>query len=152
MELDFGGLGKEYAVDRCIILANEFTDEPVLVNLGGDLAVTCSRKYDEPWKVAIESPDSDIKKTANADMIISLNSGALATSGDAKKFFIKEGVRYGHVLNPKTGMPVFDAPRSITVVAPQCIQAGVLSTLALLQGTQAENFLATQGVKFWARR
>jgi len=149
MEIDFGGIGKEYAVDRAIIIAKQLTNNPVLVNLGGDLAVTCSRINNEPWQVAIEHPDIDNNHT---DMIVSLKSGALATSGDARRFIINDGKRYGHILNAKTGWPVEEAPRSITVVAPQCIQAGILATLALLQGTHAEQFLMEQEIKFWARR
>jgi len=149
MEIDFGGIGKEYAVDRAIIIARQLTNRPVLVNLGGDLAVTCSRINNEPWQVAIEHPEIDNKST---DMIVSLKSGALATSGDARRFLINNGKRYGHILNAKTGWPVEQTPRSITVVAPQCIQAGILATLALIQGADAEQFLKEQDIKFWARR
>jgi thiamine biosynthesis lipoprotein len=56
------------------------------------------------------------------------------------------------VLNAKTGWPIINAPRSITTVAPQCIQAGILATLALLQGEYAEQFLTEQDITFWARR
>jgi len=150
MEIDFGGIGKEYAVDRAIILAKELTNLPVLVNLGGDLAVTRTRLNNEPWQVAIEHPENN--STSRADMIVSLKSGALATSGDARRYLINNGKRYGHILNAKTGWPVAEAPRSITVVAPQCIQAGILATLALLQGAHAEQFLADQEIKYWARR
>jgi|TARA_R110001583_G_scaffold58208_2_gene173765 thiamine biosynthesis lipoprotein len=152
MEIDFGGIGKEYAVDRAIILAKQLTNSPILVNLGGDLAVTCSRLNNEPWQVAIEHPDADNNHTSLTDMIVSLKSGALATSGDARRFLINEGKRYSHILNAKTGWPINEAPRSITVVAPQCIQAGILATLALLQGNQAEQFLEEQEIKFWSRR
>lgn len=160
MEIDFGGIGKEYAVDRSIILAKQLTNKPVLVNLGGDLAVTRPRLNNECWQVAIEHPDVDsqlsnansLNKKSAVDMIVSLKSGALATSGDARRFLIKDGIRYGHVLNAKTGWPIVKAPRSITVVAPQCIQAGILATLALLQGNNAEDFLTEQEIKFWARR
>lgn len=152
MEIDFGGIGKEYATDRAIILAKQLTHNPILVNLGGDLAVTGSRKNNEPWQVAIEHPDLDSKLNKKSDMIVSLKSGALATSGDARRFIIHNKKRYSHILNAKTGWPICDAPRSITVVAPQCIQAGILATLALLQGIQAEKFLEEQDIKFWARR
>ena len=152
MEIDFGGIGKEYAVDRGIILAKQLTNSPVLVNLGGDLAVTCSRLNNEPWQVAIEHPDTDNNHASLADMIVSLKSGALATSGDARRFLINDGKRYSHILNAKTGWPINEAPRSITVVAPQCIQAGILATLALLQGNHAEQFLDEQEIKYWARR
>ncbi len=154
MEIDFGGIGKEYAVDRAIILAKQITNEPVLVNLGGDLAVTRARLNNEAWHVAIERPslDSKLTDTTKQDMIISLKQGALATSGDARRFLLKDGKRYGHILNAKTGWPIDNAPRSITVVAPQCIQAGILATLSLLQGMNAEKFLTEQEIKFWVRR
>ena len=157
MEVDFGGIGKEYAVDRCILLAKQLTHTPVLVNLGGDLAVTSARSNNQPWQVAIESPDTDNSLTKSTlkngqDIVISLFSGALATSGDARKFLMKKGQRYSHILNAKTGWPITQAPRSITVVAPQCIQAGILATLALLQGKNAEKFLIEQEIKYWSRR
>lgn len=152
MEIDFGGIGKEYAVDRSILLAKQITREPVLVNLGGDLAVTGARQDNMPWQVAIENPDIESTNDTTTDMIVSLHSGALATSGDSRRYLIKGGHRFGHVLNAKTGWPIRYAPRSITVVAPQCIQAGILATMALLQGKQAEEFLTEQDVKFWARR
>jgi thiamine biosynthesis lipoprotein len=154
MEIDFGGIGKEYAVDRAIILAKQITNKPVLVNLGGDLAVTGSRLNNESWHVAIECPDNnEISGIARKqEMIVSLKKGALATSGDASRFLFKAGKRYSHILNAKTGWPIEDAPRSITVVAPQCIQAGILATLSLLQGENAEQFLTQQDIKFWARR
>jgi len=154
MEIDFGGLGKEYAVDRAIILTKQYTNIPVLVNFGGDLAVTGSRFNNETWQVAIEHPgaENDKSKDKSVDMIVSLKSGALATSGDARRYLINDGKRYGHILNAKTGWPIVQAPRSITVVSPQCIQAGVLATLALLQGSNAEAFLTEQEIKFWARR
>lgn len=154
MEIDFGGIGKEYAVDRAIILAKQITNKPVLVNLGGDLGVTTARLNNEAWHVAIEHPDIDEESgdVTKQDMIVSLKQGALATSGDARRFLLKEGKRYGHILNAKTGWPIENAPRSMTVVAPQCIQAGILATLSLLQGNNAEQFLTEQDIKFWARR
>jgi len=151
MQLDFGGIGKEYAVDRSILLAKQLTDKPLLVNLGGDLAVSGPRENNQPWQVAIEHPDSD-SLGQQQDMIVAIHQGALATSGDARRYLIKTGVRYGHVLNAKTGWPILHAPRSITTVAPQCIQAGILAMLALLQGQYAEEFLIEQEITYWSRR
>ncbi|GAW96242.1 MULTISPECIES: FAD:protein FMN transferase [Colwellia] len=153
MALDFGGIGKEYAVDRGILLSQQITALPVLVNLGGDLAVTGPRLNGLPWQVAIESteytkPNSD----NNKEIIVALTHGALATSGDSKRFLVKDGQRYSHVLNALTGWPIEQAPRSITTLAPQCLQAGMLATLALLQGKGAEQFLSEQEVTYWARR
>jgi thiamine biosynthesis lipoprotein len=151
MQLDFGGIGKEYAVDRCILLAKQLTQRPLLVNLGGDLAVTGPRENKQPWQVAIEHPDCDDVEEKH-DMIVAIKQGALATSGDARRYLIKAGIRYGHVLNAITGWPILNAPRSITTVAPQCIQAGILATLALLQGQEAEAFLTEQEITYWVRR
>jgi thiamine biosynthesis lipoprotein len=148
MEIDFGGIGKEYAVDRALLLINALTNQPVLVNLGGDLATNAARKSGEPWQVGVEHPGFVENKT----MVVSLFKGALATSGDAKRFLLKNGKRYSHILNAKTGWPIDNAPRSITVSAPQCIQAGLLATLAQMQGENAENFLAEQEIKHWAIR
>ena len=148
MELDFGGIGKEYAVDRALLIAEQLTSLPILVNLGGDLAANKPRQDNTPWQVGIEHPGFIDRKP----MVVSLLSGALATSGDAKRFLLRNNIRYSHILNAKTGWPVAQAPRSITVVAPQCIQAGILATLALMQGENAETFLFEQEIKFWAIR
>ncbi len=150
MELDFGGIGKEYAVDRALglMLAEAEADETsvsVLVNLGGDMACSGLRLNGESWKVAIERPDTDESSLA----LLSLAGGGLATSGDSRRYLLKEGVRYSHVLNPKTGWPVESAPRSITVAAPSCVQSGLIATLALLQGDNAENFLRATGLRYW---
>ena len=73
----------------------------------------------------------------------------LATSGDARRFVLRNGKRLGHILNPKTGWPVEDAPRSVTVLGQTCIEAGTLSTLAYLMGARAREFLEEQGAPFW---
>jgi FAD:protein FMN transferase len=147
MELDFGGIGKEYAVDRAFELLAAQCSEPFLVNFGGDLR-TNRAPSDSPWRVGIERPDSD----RDATLILDLKRGALATSGDSRRFLLKDGIRYGHVLDPRTGWPVPGAPRSVTVAASSCTEAGQLSTLALLQGEGAEAFLKAQQVSHWIQR
>ena len=72
-----------------------------------------------------------------------------ATSGDSRRFLLKEGVRYGHILDPRTGWPVANAPRSVTVAASSCTEAGLLATLAMLEGAGARSFLEGQGVRHW---
>ena len=148
MEIDLGGLGKEYAVDRALQLAMLACDCPMLINFGGDLAVSKVKTNQQAWQVGIEHPSFSADKT----VIVSIKSGAIATSGDANRFLLKNGQRYSHILNVKTGWPVENPPNAITVAAPQCIQAGFLATLALLQGVNAEQFLAQQEIKHWAIR
>jgi thiamine biosynthesis lipoprotein len=148
MEIDFGGLAKEYAVDRAIALAGHISKTPTLINFGGDLCVSGPRGDGSRWKVAIESVDRSGDMTA----MLELSLGALATSGDARRFLLKDGVRYGHILNPKTGWPIAQAPRSVTVAAATCIEAGMTATMTILQGKNAERFLTREGVKAWCIR
>lgn len=149
MELDFGGLGKEYAADRAAGRIVESCEGSCLVNLGGDLIVTRPRRGLEPWRVGIEKPDAAVPVATRQ---IRLTAGGLATSGDAKRFLLRDGVRYGHILDPITGWPVRDAPRSVTVAAGTCLDAGMLATLGMLHGADAETFLEAQNVRHWVLR
>jgi thiamine biosynthesis lipoprotein len=144
LELDFGGIGKEYAVDRAyeLLAARDWT--PFLINFGGDLRANRSPPHG-PWQVGIERPDTDREPT----MLLDLESGALATSGDSRRYVLKDGIRYGHILHPSTGWPVLGAPRSVTVAASSCTEAGLLATMALLHGDRAQAFLDEQGVRYW---
>jgi len=144
MEIDLGGIGKEYAVDRCVQIARQMTGESVLVNFGGDLAVSTARNNNAFWSVGRLVTGSD-----EAYSMFQLYQGAIATSGDAHRFLLKDGVRYSHILNPKTGWPVIDAPHTVSVAAATCVEAGMLSTMAMLQGEQAEAFLKLQEVDYW---
>jgi len=83
---------------------------------------------------------------------LELNDGALTTSGDARRFLLKDGIRYSHILDPRTARPVTDPPRSVTVAAPTCIEAGFISTLAMLHGRRAERFLKQEGIASWCVR
>ncbi len=148
MEIDLGGIGKEYAVDRTLELLTAETDAALLVNFGGDLVVSGARRGQRAWRVGIES----LRTTGEAARHLELSRGALATSGDAARFLLKDGVRYSHVLDPRTGWPVAGAPRSITVLGSNCTEAGLLATLALLQGANAESFLTEQGAQHWCLR
>ena len=143
MEIDFGGIGKEYAVDRACALARHATSRPVLVNCGGDLACTGPRADGEPWQVGI-----DTGVPGAATPLVRLSQGGVATSGDANRFLLKDGVRYPHVLDPRNGWPVTGGPRAITVAAQTCTEAGVLSTVALLHGAGAEAFLEDNDADF----
>ena len=147
MEIDLGGIGKEYAVDQAAKLMQQAApDINVLVNFGGDLVSSGPRNNDVAWGVGVDDPSKTGEKTVGG---IQLKKGAFATSGDARRFLKKDGVRYSHILNPLTGWPVENAPRSVSVIANTCIEAGVLATFALLQGKKARQFLEEQDVVFW---
>jgi thiamine biosynthesis lipoprotein len=149
MEIDLGGIGKEYAIDRAWGLLREASEGAAfLVNFGGDLRASGPRTDGEAWTVGIENPTAGER----AIRILSLTDGALATSGDARRFLLRDGVRYPHILDPRTCRPVCDAPRSVTIAAATCTEAGLLATLAMLHGAGAERFLEAEGVRFWCLR
>jgi len=146
MEIDFGGIGKEYAVDKTAQLLTARSNVSMVVNFGGDLFVTGLRANGSPWRIGVDDPDAS---GAHALAQLQLARGGVATSGDARRFLLKDNIRYGHILNPTTGWPVRDAPRSVTVAAPTCVEAGMLTTFAMLQGKNAEAFLKEQAVQHW---
>ncbi|MDI1301284.1 MAG: FAD:protein FMN transferase [bacterium] len=146
MEIDVGGIGKEYAVDRAFSLLAGITGAAMLVNFGGDLRARGPLRDGKAWQIGIEKPGEE--KTAAET--VPLIRGGLATSGDARRFLLKDGIRYGHILDPKTGWPVQGGPRSATILAADCVQAGMYATLALLAGPDADTLLREQaGIRAW---
>jgi len=127
MEIDFGGMVKEYAVDRLASLCLARGLQHGLVNLGGDLHAFGPRLDGSPWMVGIRRPRGN-GLTAG----IPLLRGALASSGDYERYIEVGGVRYCHILNPLTGWPSNEW-HSASVVAPRCVIAGVASTVAMLK-------------------
>jgi thiamine biosynthesis lipoprotein len=145
MELDFGGIGKEYAVDRVATLLMEAGQHSGLVNLGGDLRVLGPHPDGRPWSLGVAHP----REPGQVLLHWPLTQGALATSGDYERYFELGGQRYCHLLNPLTGWPV-QHWRSVSVVAPACLAAGALSTVAMLSGPGALEVLREQHVDFVA--
>ena len=146
MEVDFGGIVKEYAVDRAAMLAREITNDPVLINFGGDLFSYGSGE--KAWQVGVEDKDLNQKVFSQ----LSFRSGGLATSGTTRRFVEKNGKRFGHIVDPVNKDYVLEAPLSVTVLADTCLEAGFLSTLAMLQGSKAEGFLKENAAKYWLQR
>jgi FAD:protein FMN transferase len=143
MEIDFGGFGKEYAVDRAVDIVSQWGIKQGLVNLGGDIAAVGRTSMSEPWQMAIQHPRCAEKMMAH----IPLYEGALATSGDYERFFDYEGQRYCHILNPQTGWPV-RSWQSISVIAPKAIIAGGCATIAMLKEEGAPAFLEQCGMPY----
>jgi thiamine biosynthesis lipoprotein len=136
MELDFGGVGKEYAADRVATICRDNGLVHVLVNLGGDVRALGGRDESAPWRVGIRHPRIE-GTTIDA---IELVDGAVATSGDYQRGFDVDGRRYCHVLDARTGWPVAHW-QSVSVAAPFAILAGSYATIAMLMGDEAIDFL-----------
>jgi len=141
LELDFGGIVKEYAVDRTAALCVSAGVKHGLINLGGDIKVIGPRVDGSAWKVGISNP---VNK-GSVLQTISLTTGGIASSGDYERCIEVDGVRYGHVLNPKTGWPVAFLA-SVTVVADFCVVAGSASTITMLKESAGPEWLSAMGL------
>lgn len=141
MEIDFGGIVKEYAVDRAACLCSEAGIRHGIINLGGDIKIIGPQADGSPWKVGIRHP----RKSNAILQTLSLTQGALASSGDYERFILLDGVRYSHVLNPKTGWPV-KYMSSVSVVGDFCVVAGSASTIAMLKEEKGAAWLEDLGL------
>jgi thiamine biosynthesis lipoprotein len=117
MEIDFGGIGKEYAADRAAARIEALGARHGLVNLGGDVRIVGPQPDGAPWTVGVQDPRAD---AGIAIASLALVGGAMASSGDYERYFEHEGRRYCHLLDPRTGWPVAHW-RSMSVVAPVCV-------------------------------
>lgn len=141
MELDWGGLAKEYAADRAAQVLREQGVHRGYVNLGGDIAVIGPQADGTPWRIGIRHPRAPGRPMASVLMA----QGGLATSGDYERFFDDpQGQRHCHILNPRTGQSC-RYWQSVSVVAPLCYMAGAHATIAMLKERQGLAFLQATG-------
>lgn len=143
MQLDFGGIVKEYAADTCASLCRAQGIEHGMVNMGGDIHVIGPHPNGQPWLIGIQDPD-DSEGLLTA---LEVFSGGLASSGDYRRYMMVDGRRYSHILNPKTGWPVHGL-RAVSVLAPQCLIAGSTSTIAMLKGSEGKQWLNETGLSY----
>jgi len=140
MGLDFGGFGKEFAVDRLARLAQSRGIRDALIDLGRDIFAMGGNGVHPFWHVGIE----DASHPGSCRGGLALTDRAVSASGDYVRNFVHNGVRYGHILDPRTGWPVANGMRGVTVVAQSCLEAGVYSTAVFVLG-------AREGLNFAGR-
>jgi len=131
MALDFGGFGKEYAVDIVARIAVDHGIGSALVDFGHDLHAVGAPPGRPAWHVGLEHPDRP--GTVWSGVALSGSRG-IASSGDYIRCFRLDGRRYGHIVDPRTGWPVANGCSQATVIAGTCLQAGVLATTAFVLG------------------
>jgi FAD:protein FMN transferase len=130
MALDFGGFGKEYAVDVTAQIAAEHGITSALVDFGHDLRAIGAPPGRPAWHIGLEDP----QKPGTPSGSIALVGKGIASSGDYIRGFTIDGKRYGHIIDPRTGWPVANGCTQATAIAATCLQAGVLSTTAFVLG------------------
>ena len=139
VQIDFGGIAKGYAVDVAVEALRQHGVRHGMVNAGGDLRLLGQHPDGAPWVVGLQHP----LVPSHLLLALSLDGGAVATSGNYLRYRVYNGRRYGHLLNPQRGYPA-DTALSLTVVAPTAMRADALATAALVMGRDGLAWLASQ--------
>jgi thiamine biosynthesis lipoprotein len=141
MELDFGGVVKEYAADRAAVICQDAGVYHGLINLGGDLRAIGPFPDSRPWIVGIQHPRQKDRLVTQ----LNLFHGGLASSGDYERCIIIDGKRYSHIINPKTGQPIAHMA-SVSVIGSFCLIAGSASTIGMLMEKKGCDWLNELGL------
>jgi thiamine biosynthesis lipoprotein len=143
MILDVGGIAKGYAADKVIELLKGQGVKSAYISLGGNVSVLGAKPDGSDWKVGIQDPKA--KTRGEVIGIVNVKDKTVVTSGNYERYFIEDGVRYHHILNPQTGYPARNGVISATIVAKSSFDADALSTavyiLGVEQGLQLVNTL-----------
>jgi len=133
LEVDLSAIAKGFAVDQVADLLIQRGVKGFLVEIGGEIRTYGTKANRTPWTVGIELPADDQRSVQE---VINLGDHALATSGDYRNFFIQEGKRYSHTIDPRTGRPVEHRLASVTVIAERCMFADAWATTLMVLGPE----------------
>lgn len=133
--LDFNGIAQGYSVDLVAEFLNGLGIKNYLIEIGGEVRCKGTNKYSQTWRIGIEKPvEGNTTPGTNLQVIIGLNNKSLATSGNYRKYYEKDGVKYVHTVNPKTGYPVVSNLLSASVIADDCMSADAYATALMVFG------------------
>lgn len=137
VQIDVNAIAQGYSVDVIAEFLESKGLENYMVEIGGELRVKGVNSKGELWKIGIDKPiDSNMVPGANLQAILKIKDKSLATSGNYRKFFEKDGVKYAHSINPKTGYPVMSRLLSATVIANDCMTADAFATAFMVMGLE----------------
>lgn len=139
--VDLSAIAKGYAVDKVADALEAMGISNYLIEVGGELRVGGTKANGQDWLIGIEQPDSVVRE---ARLAIRAPGQAIATSGDYRNYFEKDGIRYSHTIDPTTGRPVTNRLASVTVVAPECMDADAWATMLMVLGEKKGLALAQQ--------
>jgi thiamine biosynthesis lipoprotein len=137
VKLDVNAIAQGYSVD---IIAGFLSDKGIknyLVEIGGEISAVGTKKKGTPWKVGVDKPyDNNYIPGQDLQVILAMKDNSMATSGNYRKFFEENGVKYSHSIDPKTGYPVRHNLLSVTVTAPDCMSADAFATAFIIMGME----------------
>jgi len=145
MTLDFNAVAQGYTAD----IIGEYLEtkgiENYLVNVGGEIMVKGTKPHGQMWTIGIEKPAENFDSEQSVQMKLQLKDKGIVTSGNYRKYIEKDGVRYSHSIDPKTGYPVEQNLLSVTIIADNASWADCLATVCMIVGKEkASQLLASQ--------
>ena len=133
-EIDLGGIAKGYIADRVAEYLREQGVTSACINMGGNVLTIGTKPDGSPWTIGIRDPNGTPEQSAE---VLKLGGAAVVTSGNYERFFVRDGVRYHHILDPKTGMPVSNGLASVTIIGTHSDLCDALSTACFVLGEEA---------------
>ena len=136
--LDFSAIAKGYGSDRVARVLDSCGIQNYMVEIGGEVVVKGHNKNGNPWGIGITKPmDDSLSANQELQTVLRLTDCAIATSGNYRNFYYKDGVKYAHTIDPRTGYPVQHSLLSATVIADNCMRADALATAFMVLGVDS---------------
>lgn len=138
LRIDLSAVAKGYAVDALKGILKEQGLRNFIVEIGGELQISGERIDGKPWRIAVEKPQEGVREV---EKVLLLKDTALATSGNYRNFYVENGQRYAHTIDPKSGRPIQHRLASVTVLDPSCARADALATALMVLGEEQGRLL-----------
>jgi len=136
IKVDFNAIAQGYSADLIGKILESKGIENYLIDVGGEVLAKGTKSGNKMWKVGIEKPAENADDARKLNAVVNLKNKALATSGNYRRFFVKDGIKYSHTIDPKTGFPVNHTILSTSVMANDCITADAYATAFMVMGLE----------------
>lgn len=145
MQLDASSIAKGLGVDLVADFLDSRGIQDYMVEIGGEIRAKGLNTKRQPWRIGIDRPVDDVNATEHRlQLILGMTSGAVATSGNYRNYYMHEGKKYAHTINPKTGFPVQTEIVGSTVLAPECMEADAYATAFMVTGLKEAQRIVQQ--------
>ena len=136
LQLDFNALAQGYTVDVIATFLDSMGLQNYMVEVGGELKVKGENANGKNWRIGIDKPSPEIDENNRFQTVVELHNVALATSGNYRNFYLEDGRKYSHTIDPETGYPVKHKLLSVTVITEDCMLADAFATAFMVMGVQ----------------
>ena len=137
IKIDLNAIAKGFGVDAVYSFLESIGMNNIMVEIGGEVRTKGENRKNEPWMIAVETPDLENAGSKTISWALPLESKAMATSGDYRNYYEIDGIRYSHEIDPRTGYPAQTGVASATVVATNCMDADALATALIIMGPES---------------